>query len=42
MMKFFEICVQLILSQRPEIIAFWDIYKKQRINNTNEKGTLNI
>lgn len=42
MMKFFEIFVQLILSPRPEIIAFWDIYKKQRINNTNEKRTLNI
>jgi hypothetical protein len=28
MIKFFEICVQLILSPRPEIIAFWDIYKE--------------
>lgn len=28
MMRFFEIFVQLILSPRPEIIAFWDIYKE--------------
>ncbi len=28
MMKFFEICVQLILSQRPEIITFSEYYKE--------------